>query len=614
MLGQPKQLPKCLGSPSSCPSTWAAQAVVWYSSIWLARALGLTHIYSIISVWNYTKKVGNNVENCWCSVCPSARTEQFVRALGQSSLPERSGRAVSLPERSGRAVSLPESSGRAVSLPEHSGRAVSLPEHLGRAVSLPEHSGRAVSLPERSVRAVSLPERSGRAVSLLERSGRAVSLPMHSGRAVSLPERSGRAVSLPEGSGRAVSLPEGSGRAVSLPERSGQLPTPHKFGSRGPSLLQKSKFLIDHYEKTQNWVFERSLVVLEEKCQLLTPHKFGSRVHRCWRKLKFLASHYEKTQNWVFEWPLVVLEEKCQLPTPHKFGSRGPSLLTEIKISHRPLWNNTKLGFWKVPGGPRGKVSITDLPQIWVKGSFVVDGNQNFSSDIMKKHKIGFLNSPWWSWRKSVNYRHPTNLDQGVHRCWRKIKISHRPLWKNTKLGFWKVPGGPRGKVSITDPPQIWVKGSIVVDGNRNFSSAIIKNTKLGFWTVPGGPGGKVSNTDPPQIWVKGSIVVDGNRNFSSAIMKKHKLVGQIHYTLIFVLCLLLCGKHICCSDSSCRWWEHPTTIYHNQNYLNFLHIVAVGTQKQKLPLGPARALGQRATWWNFHYLIFDITTHQIVE
>ena len=37
----------------------------------------------------------------------------------------------------------------------------------------------------------------------------------------------------------------------------------------------------------------------------------------------------------------VVLEEKCQLLTPHKFGSRGPSLLTEIEISHRPTTRDT---------------------------------------------------------------------------------------------------------------------------------------------------------------------------------------------------------------------------------------------------------------------------------
>ena len=176
-----------------------------------------------------------------------------------------------------------------------------------------------------------------------------------------------------------------------------QLPTPHKFGSRGPSLLTEIKISHQPLWKTQNWVFKRPLVVLEEKCQLPTPTNLGQGVHHCWRKLKFLIVHYEKTQNWVFEWPLVVLEEKCQLPTPHKFGSRGPSLLTEIEISHQPLWKNTKLGFWKVPGGPRGKVSITDPPQIWVKGSIVVDGNRNFLLSIMKKHKIRFLNGPWWS-------------------------------------------------------------------------------------------------------------------------------------------------------------------------------------------------------------------------
>ena len=30
---------------------------------------------------------------------------------------------------------------------------------------------------------------------------------------------------------------------------------------------------------------------------------------------------------------------------------------------------------------------------------------------------------------------------------------------KKHKIGFLNGPGGPRGKVSITDPQQIWVKG-----------------------------------------------------------------------------------------------------------------------------------------------------------
>ena len=74
------------------------------------------------------------------------------------------------------------------------------------------------------------------------------------------------------------------------------------------------------------------------KVSITDPHKFMSRGQSLLTVLsKFLVDHYEKTHNWVFERSLVVLEEKCQIPTPYKFGSRGPSLLTEIEISCQPL-------------------------------------------------------------------------------------------------------------------------------------------------------------------------------------------------------------------------------------------------------------------------------------
>ena len=73
-----------------------------------------------------------------------------------------------------------------------------------------------------------------------------------------------------------------------------------------------------------------------------------------------------------------LVQQKCQLPTPHKFGSRVPSLLTEIEISRSAIMKNDKIGFCAFPVARTAKVSITDPPQVWVKGSIVVDGNRNF--------------------------------------------------------------------------------------------------------------------------------------------------------------------------------------------------------------------------------------------
>ena len=50
-----------------------------------------------------------------------------------------------------------------------------------------------------------------------------------------------------------------------------------------------------------------------------------------------------------------------------------------------------------------------------------------------------------------------------------EIEISRSAIMKNDKIEFCVFPFARTAKVSITDPLQVWVKGSIVVDGNRNF-------------------------------------------------------------------------------------------------------------------------------------------------
>ena len=71
------------------------------------------------------------------------------------------------------------------------------------------------------------------------------------------------------------------------------------------------------------------------------------------------------------------------------------------------------------------------------------------------------------------------------------------------------------------------------------------------------------------------------------------KLVGQINLYGKFFVGLLRRGKHIWDGDSIWRWWGHPTTIFHNQNYLHLLPSVAVGTQKQKLLVGQINLYGK---------------------
>ena len=163
----------------------------------------------------------------------------------------------------------------------------------------------------------------------------------------------------------------------------------------------------------------------------------------------------------------------------------GTSTSTEIEISPSALWKITKLDFFKVPVGHRAKVSITDPPQFWVKGSIVVDGNRNFTFGHYEKSQNWVFVRSLLVLEQKCQLPTPHNFRSRVQLLLKEIGISGLPLWKITKLGFCMVPVGPRAKVSITDPPQFWVKGSIVVDGNQNFSSAIMKNHKIGFLHGP---------------------------------------------------------------------------------------------------------------------------------
>ena len=174
---------------------------------------------------------------------------------------------------------------------------------------------------------------------------------------------------------------------------------------RSPTILgqgyhccrRKSKFHLRPLWKIIKLGFACSLLVLEQKSQLPTSHKFGSRVPSLSKEIEISPLAIMKNhKNWVFTLYLVVLEQKCQLLTPYNFGSKVPSLSTEIWISRWPLWKITKLGFTLSLVVLEQNVNYWP-PQFRVKGSIVVNGNQNFSLAIMKNHKIGFLHSPCWS-------------------------------------------------------------------------------------------------------------------------------------------------------------------------------------------------------------------------
>ena len=192
------------------------------------------------------------------------------------------------------------------------------------------------------------------------------------------------------------------------------------------------------------------------------------RGHQHQRKSKFHLWPLWKIIKLGFVCSPSLVQQKCQLLTPHKFRSRVPSLLTIIKITRSAIMKNDKIGFCAFPVARTAKVSITDPPQVWVKGSIVVNRNRNFPLGHFEKWQNWVLCVPRRSYSKSVNYRPPISLGQRFHRCWRKSKFPARPLWKMTKLGFVRSRCSYSKSVNYR-PPISLVKGSIVVDGNRNF-------------------------------------------------------------------------------------------------------------------------------------------------
>ena len=346
--------------------------------------------------------------------------------------------------------------------------------------------------------------------------------------------------------------------------------------------------------------FVRSLSLVQQKCQLPTPHKFGQGSHRCWRKSKFPALPLWKMTKLGFVRSLSLVQQKCQLLTPHKFGSRVPSLLTEIEISRLAILKNDKIEFCAFPVTCTAKVSITDPPQVWVKGSIIVDGNRNFPLGAYKKWQNWVLCVPCCSHSKSVNYRPPISLGQGFHRCWRKSKFPARPLWKMTKLSFVRSPLLVQQKCQLLTPHKFGSRVPSLLTEIEISRSAIMKNDKIEFCAFPVARTAKVSITDPPQVWVKGSIVVNRNRNFP---------LGHFEKWQNLVLCVP-CRSYsksvnyrppISLGQGFHRCWrklKFPARPLWKMTKLGFVRSLLLVQQKCQLPTPHKFGQGFHRCWW----------------
>ena len=152
-------------------------------------------------------------------------------------------------------------------------------------------------------------------------------------------------------------------RSPSLVQQKCQLLTPHKFGSRVPSLLTEIEISSSAIMKNdKNWVLCVPRCSYSKSVNYWPPISLGQGFHRCWQKSKFPARPLWKMTKLGFVRSPLLVQQKCQLPTPHKFGSRVPSLLTEIEISRSAIMKNDKIGFCAFPVARTAKVSITDPP------------------------------------------------------------------------------------------------------------------------------------------------------------------------------------------------------------------------------------------------------------
>ena len=159
---------------------------------------------------------------------------------------------------------------------------------------------------------------------------------------------------------------------------------------------------------------------------------------------------------------------------------------------------NDKIGFCAFPVARTAKVSITDPPQVWVKGSIVVDGNRNFPLGHFEKWQNWVLCVLCRSYSKSVNYRPPISLGQGFHRCWRKSKFPARPLWKMTKLGFVCSPLLVQQKCQLPTPHKFGSRVPSLLTEIKNYPLGHYEKWQNWVLCVPRRSYSKSVNYRPP--------------------------------------------------------------------------------------------------------------------
>ena len=70
-------------------------------------------------------------------------------------------------------------------------------------------------------------------------------------------------------------------------------------------------------------------------------------------------------------------------------------------------------------------------------------------------------------------------------------------IMENGKKGHSIPKMHPRAKLTITDPPKVWVSGFLSVNGNAKLVLAITENGKNGDSTPKTHPRSKLPITDP---------------------------------------------------------------------------------------------------------------------
>ena len=240
-------------------------------------------------------------------------------------------------------------------------------------------------------------------------------------------------------------------------------------------------------------------LVLEKKCELTTPPTIlGQGIHLCRWKSKFHLRPLRKSTKMGLAWCPLVLEKNCKLMTPHNFGSRNSSVSTEIKISPLAIKKKHQHGSSLVSRNPSVSTEIKISP-----------------SAIRSSIKMGLAWCPLVLEKKCELTTPPLFFGQRIHLCWQKSKFHLLPLWKSTKMGLAWCLSVLEKKCELTTPHNFGSRNPSVSTEFKISPSAIMKKNQNGSSLLSVGPRAKMRINDPPQFWVKESICVDRNQNFT---------------------------------------------------------------------------------------------------